>query len=159
MYRQYHFIGLRRIGEGLILIAQPQELALAVTLTNINAQVHERRIHSVIERIRSGLVRRTLDSDCSLVVLTTGRTPRTIFLLNAHGNTTVSADTVVATRLSRGADKTATDTLCGELTYYTMRCDTVNGMGSLPGMVRGELGVDHQRTVAHFCFLLLVIIG
>ena len=158
MYRQHHFIELRFIGEGLILITQPQELALAVTLTNINAQVHEGRIHSVIERIRSSIVGRTLDGDGLLVVLATGRTPRTVFLLNAHRDTTVSADTV-ATRLSRGADKTATDTLCGELTHYAVRRDTVNRMGSLPGMVRGELGVDHQRTVAHFGFHLLIVLG
>ena len=75
MHGQDHLAGLRFVIQRLVLIAKPQELRLAVALTDIHAQLDERLINDVTERIRLCGVGRALDGDCPLVVGIRGRTP------------------------------------------------------------------------------------
>ena len=41
----------------------------------------------------------------------------------------------------------AADALAGELAHHAMRCDAVDGMSSLPRMVRAEFGIGYQGTI------------
>ena len=86
---QHHLARLRLIGESFVLIAEPQEFRLAVTLTDIHAQLDERLIYNVAECIRLRSIGRALDGDCPLVVGIGGRTPGAVLLLphtSRHGH-------------------------------------------------------------------------
>ena len=102
-----------------------------------------------------GLVAGAFDGDCPLVVLPAGRTPGTVLLLDTKRHTAIRADAVVAACLSVGANETAADALGGKLSNYAMRSNSVDTVGSLPGRVRAEFGVDYEWTVciSHSVFL------
>jgi len=111
VYSEYHFVTLRDITEGLVLVTEPQELALAVTLANVNAEVHKRLVNITVHSVRVCLIGRTLDGDCSLIVGRAGRTPRTVLLLNTERNLSIIPDTVV-TACSPSGRETGANTLC-----------------------------------------------
>lgn len=116
---KYHFPGLRSVVQSLGLIAQPQELVLAVTLADVHAQFNQGIVNSGVERIRGGAVRSALDGNCPLVVLSRGGTPRAVLFLHAEGNFPVLADTVVTARFPPFRE-TGADTLCGKLSHNTV---------------------------------------
>ena len=96
------------------------------------------------------------DGDGPLVVLPAGRTPGTVLLLDTKRHTAIRADAVVTAGLPVRADEAAADALSGKLPDDTMRSDSVDTVGSLPGMVRTEFCIDYKRTVGlcHNCLLL-----
>ncbi len=69
------------------------------------------------------------------------------FLFYAKRDFPVFANTIVAACLTSRAGKAAADALRRKLTDHTMRSDTVNAVGALPGMIRTEFGVGHQRAI------------
>ena len=79
---QHHFICRRSIVECLIFITQPQELLLAVTFADIDAELNERVIYGAVHRIRLIHVAGTFDGDRPLVIGIAGRTPAAVLFLD-----------------------------------------------------------------------------
>ena len=157
MNGQHHFICRRSIVECLIFITQPQELLLPVTLADIDTELDERVIYGTVHGIRLIHVAGTFNGDRPLVIGIAGRTPAAVLFLDTKRHATVRTDAVVAACLTARAGKAAADALRRKLTDHTMRCDTVDAVCPLPGMVRGELGVNNEWTIgiSHNDFLLL----
>lgn len=128
MNRQDHFIRSRLVVQGLVLIPKPKQFLLAVSLANIHAQIDKGRVYLIVHSVRRCLVTGTLNGDCPLVILSAGRTPRTVLFLHAEGNPTIKTDTIVATCLPGRVDETSANTFCGKLTHYAMRRNAVNGI-------------------------------
>ena len=103
-----------------------------------------------------GLIAGAFDGDRPLIVLPAGSTPGTVLLLDTKRHTTIIANAVVAAGLTTRADKAPADALSGKLPNNAMRGDSVDAVGSLPGMVRTEFCIDYKRTVCicHNSFLL-----
>ena len=146
---QDHLVRLGGVVEGLVLVAQPEQLLLAVALADVHAERDELLVHDILEGIRRGGVGRALDCHGALVVLRGGGAPRAVLLLYAKKHPPVCADAVVARGLFRGRHKNVAQRLHGALAHHTMRCDAVNGVGALAGMVRAEFRIVYERTVAH----------
>ncbi len=144
---QYHLIRLRGVAQRFRLIFQPEQLGFAVALTDIHAELDERLVNDVLDRIRFGGIGSALNGDGSLVVCVGGRTPRTIFLLHIHTDPSVCADAVVAAGLTGCRIKNITQRFHTALTHHAVWRDTVNAVGALPRMVGRKFGVGHQGTV------------
>ena len=136
MYGQNHFIGSRLVVQSLSLIAEPEQLGFSVTLANVCAKLDQFHIYSIVECIRMCGIAGTLDCDRTLVICIRGRTPGTVLFFHIHTHSTIHADTILTGSLSGSRSKNITQSLYRALTDYTMRCDTVDCMGSLPGMIR-----------------------
>ena len=147
MNSQDHLVCCRSVVEGFILVAQPQELLLAVTFADIDAELNERVIYGAVHRIRLIHVAGTFDGDCSLVIGIAGRAPAAVLLLHTQRNPAVRANAIVAAGLTGRAGKTSANALRRKLTYHAMRRDAVNAVCSLPGMVRGEFGINNEWTI------------
>ena len=93
---QNHLVGFRGVVQRLGLIAEPEQLCLAVALADVGAKLDESLVHHIFERIRLGIVAGTLDGDSSLVVGCGGGAPGAVFLFHIHPDPTVHADAVVA---------------------------------------------------------------
>jgi len=89
---QDHLVRLGGVVEGLVLVAQPEQLLLAVALADVHAERDELLVHDILEGIRRGGVGRALDGHGSLVVGVGGRTPRTIALIHAQQHPAIHAD-------------------------------------------------------------------
>ena len=146
---QDHLVRLGGVVEGLVLVAQPEQLLLAVALADVHAERDELLVHDILEGIRRGGVGRALDGHGSLVVGVGGRTPRTIALIHAQQHPAIHADTVVAGRLTGRRREHVAQRLHRTLAYHAMRGDTVDGVGALAGMIRAEFRIVYERTVAH----------
>ena len=75
---QHHFARLRRIVEVLVLSQTTAVLFLPLRPTNVYTKLNEFVIDHILKGIRCSSIRRTLDSDCTLVILAAGRTPRPV---------------------------------------------------------------------------------
>ena len=82
MHRQDHLIGCGAVGQRLILVAQPQELAFSVPLADIHAELDQRQINRIAEGIRLFGIRGALDRDRPLVVRSAGGAPRAVLFLD-----------------------------------------------------------------------------
>ena len=153
--RQNHLVRLRDIVQRFVLIPQPQQHLLAVPLADIDTEFHKAVVDRIAKRIGVSLIAGAFDSDGSLIVFPAGRTPGTVLFFDTKRHTAVIADAIVAACLSVGANETAADTLCRKRPNYAMRSNSVDTVGSLPGMVRAEFGVDYEWTVciSHSVFL------
>ena len=100
------------------------------------AKLDQFSIYSVVECIRMCGIAGTLDCDRTLVIRIRGRTPGTVLFFHIHAHSTIHADTILTGSLSGNRSKNITQSLYRALTDHTMRRDTVNDMGSLPGMIR-----------------------
>ena len=144
---QNHLILLWDVIECLILITQPEQLRLAVAPADIGAKLDEALVHHILERIRLSAVTGALDCDGSLVVGCGRGAPRAVLLLHIHPNSAVHANAVVAACLPGCRQKNIAQSFHRALTHHAVRRDAVNVVGALPGMVRAEFGVGHQRAV------------
>ena len=147
MNGQHHFICRRSIVECLIFITQPQELLLPITLADINAELDKRVIYGTVHGIRLIHVAGAFDGDRPLVIGIAGRTPAAVLFFDTKRHTAVCADAVVAACLTARAGEAAADAFRRKLTDHTMRCDTVDAVCPLSGMVRGELSVNNEWTI------------
>ena len=147
MDSQHHFICRRRIVERFLFIPQPQQLLFAVTFADVGAELDERCVHGTVHGIRLRFVTGAFDSDCSLVIRIGRRTPTAVLFLDTKRHTTIRANAVVAACLTGRTGKAAADALRRKLADHTMRSDSVNAVGSLPRMVRGEFGVNNEWTI------------
>ena len=93
---QNHLVGFRGVVERLGLIAEPEQLCLAVALADVGAKLDESLVHHILKSVRLGVVAGTLDGDSSLVVGCGGGAPGAVFLFHIHPDPTVHADAVVA---------------------------------------------------------------
>ena len=144
---QNHLIRCRRIVQRLVLVPQPEQLCLTISLADIGAKLDQRSVHGTVHRIRVGQVAGALNGDGALVVCCTGRAPTSVLLLDTERHTAVLADAVVATSLTARAGEAAADALGRELTHHAMRRDAVDAVRSLSRMVRTELRVNHHGAV------------
>ena len=142
-----HFIRSWVIIEGLRLVRQPQELLLSVPLADVYAEGNERRIRFIAESVGVSGVRRNLNGDSPLVVFLAGRTPGAVLFLHDQGDPAISADAVIAACLPAGRLEYLRNTLRRGLSDHTVGRNSINRMSSLPGMVRAQFGVRHQRAV------------
>ncbi len=150
MYGQHHLVGFRCVIARFRFVSKPEQFGFSVALANVHAELDERLIHNILERIRFGGVGGALDGDGSLVVGIGGGTPGTIFLLHIHTDSTICANSVVATCLLGSGKKDVAKRLHRALTHHTVRRDAVDRVCSLPGVV----GVGHHGTVrvSHLSF-------
>ena len=86
MNSQDHLVCCRSVVEGFILVAQPQELLLAVSLADIHAEPDEGLIHRVPEGVRLLGVRGALDGDSPVIIGAVGGAPGTVLLLYIQAN-------------------------------------------------------------------------
>ena len=93
---QHHLVGFRRIVQCLGLIAEPEQLRLAVALADVGAKLDEPLVHHILEHIRLGIVAGALNGDCSLVVGCGRGTPGAVLLFHIHSDPTIDTDAVVA---------------------------------------------------------------
>ncbi len=141
---QNHLIGFRGIVQRLGLIAQPEQLRLAVALADVGAKLNEPLVHHILESVRLGVVAGAFDSDCSLVISVGRGTPGAVLLLHIHPDPTIHTNAVVAACLPGCRQKDVTQRFHRALTHHAVRRDAVNAVGALPGVVRAEFGVRHQ---------------
>lgn len=97
---QNHLIALRTVVQRFRFVSKPEQLGFAVALTDINAELDERPVDDVLERIRLGAVAGALDGDGSLVVGCGRGAPRAVFLFHIHTDSAVRPDAVVAACLT-----------------------------------------------------------
>ena len=145
--RQDHFIGGRAVTERLVLVAQPQELLLAIALADVHAELDERLVNDVPEGIGLGGVRGAFDGDGPLVVGVAGGAPRAVFLLHVKADAAILVDAIVGGSLRAGFCKPVTEALRRTLANDAVRCDPVDGVGALTGVIRTQLGVCRQWAV------------
>ena len=145
--RQDHLVGLWRVGQRRILIAQPQELLLTVALADVHTELDQCLIDLIPESVGLRGIGGTLDGHSPLVVFFAGGAPAAVFLLHIHADTSIRADAIVAGSLSRGRFKDTAQRLHRTLADHTVRRDAVNTVRPLAGMVGAQLGVDHHRAV------------
>ena len=148
VHRQDHLVRLRRVVQGLVLVAKPDELLLAVAFADINAELDQRLVDDVPEGVGLRGIRGALDGDRPLVVGVTGGAPRAVFLLDVKTDTAITVNAIVAGGLRRGLGKPVTEAFRCTLADDAVRRDAVDGMCSLPGVIRAELGVSHHLAVS-----------
>ena len=144
---QHHLVRLRSVVQRLGLIPQPEQLRLAIALADVGAKLDESLVHHVLKSVRLGVVAGTLDGDSSLVVGCGGGAPGAVFLFYIHPDPAVHANAIVAACLPGRRKKDVAQCFHTALTHHAVRCDTVNAVGALPGVVRAEFGVGHQRAI------------
>ena len=144
---QHHLVGGGSVVQRLVLVAEPDEFGLAVALADVHAKGDELLIDHILKRIRLRVVGRALDGDRPLVVCVGGGTPGAVLLLHDKRHTPIAADAVVAGRLLGSRREDAAERLNGALTDYAVRRDAVDAVRPLPGVVRAEFGIVHERTV------------
>ena len=93
---QHHLVRFRGVVQRLGLIAEPEQLCLAVALADVGAKLDESLVHHILERIRLGIVAGALNGDGSLVVGCGRGTPGAVFLFHIHPDPAVHANAVVA---------------------------------------------------------------
>lgn len=93
---QHHLIRLRLIRERLVLVSQPQELFLAVSLADVRAEGDQLLVDHILKGIRLSRIGRALNGDSPLVVCIGRRTPGAVLFLYIHSDSAILADTVVA---------------------------------------------------------------
>ena len=106
----------------------------------IDAELDERVIYGTVHGIRLIHVAGAFDGDSPLVIGIAGRTPAAVLFLDTERYPPIRTDSVVAACLTACAGEAAADALRRKLTDHTMRCDTVDAVCPLPGMVWGEFG-------------------
>ena len=85
MNSQDHLVCCRSVVEGFILVAQPQELLLAVTFADIDAELNERVIYGAVHRIRLIHVAGTFDGFLILVMMfALGRSTAEVEIIDPH---------------------------------------------------------------------------
>ena len=82
MNGQYHLIRCRGVIERFVLIPQPKELLLAITLTDVGTEFDKRVIDRTVHGIRLTHIAGTFDGDCPLVIGIAGRTPAAVLFLD-----------------------------------------------------------------------------
>ena len=147
---QHHLVLFGGVVQRLGLIRKPEQLLLAVALTDICTQLDQGLIDLTVHGIGSRGVAGALDGDGSLVIFPAGRTPGTVLLLHAERNPAVRANAIVAAGLTVRADKAIADPFSGGLSHNAVGRDAINTVRSLPGVVGAEFGVDHQWAVGIF---------
>ena len=90
----------------------------------------------------------------SVIDTATNAAPGTILLLYVHTNRAVLTNAVVRRGLSGSRRKNIPKTLDRHLTDNAMRSDPIDRLVSGASLIRANLGVGHQRTVAHENLLL-----
>jgi len=144
---QNHLVRFRGVVQRLGLIAEPEQLRLAVAPADIGAKLHESVVHHILECVRLGVVAGALNGDGSLVVGCGGGTPGAVLLFHIHSDPTIDTDAVVAACLPWGRQKDVAQRFHTALTHHAVRRDAIDAVGTLPGVVRAEFGVGHQGTV------------
>ena len=146
---QNHLAGLRHIGKRLVLIAEPQELALTVSLANIGTEVKQGGKSLVLYGVGVERIARHFDSDGAVVVRAAGRAPGAVFLLAIHTDAAVGAYAVVAACLPAGRLEYAAQSFNGTLSHDAMNRDSIDCAVAGTRFVRANIGMDYQRAVTH----------
>lgn len=145
----HHLVGLRLIGQGLVLVAEPEDLGLPVPAADVRDQVQKGGIGRIGHLVGGVGIRRHLDGDGAVVVVGVGAAPGTVLLLDVHTDFAILADTIVAAGLSGARSEHAAEALDGHLSYNTM--DGHPGNGMLPGaaLVGADLRIADKAAVTH----------
>ena len=138
---QHHFVRLGRVVQCLGLVRKPEQLLLAIALTDVSAEFNKGLIHLAVHSVGRSGIAGALDSHSPLVIFPAGRTPGTVLLLHAERNPAVRADAIVAAGLTVRADEAVADAFSGGLSHNTVGRDAVNAVRSLPRVVGAEFGV------------------
>ena len=141
---QNHLIRFWLIRERLVLVSQPQELFLAVSLADIRAERDQLLVDHILEGIRLGRIGRALNGDRPLVVCIGRGTPGAVLFLYIHSDSAVLADTIVAACLFGNRQEDIPQCFHRALSYHTVGRDAVDGVRPLPGVVRAEFCVRYQ---------------
>ena len=144
---QDHLICLRCIGQRRILVAEPQEFLFPVALADIYAELDQRLVDHIFKSIRLRGIGGAFNRDGTLVVGVAGGAPAAVFLFHVHADPAIHSNAVIAGSLPGCRREDTAERFHGALADHTVWRDPVNAVGALPGVVRTELGVDHQRAV------------
>ena len=136
MDSDHHFIRFGGVIQRLLLIRKPQQFFLPVTPADIRTQFNERGIDCTVHGIRLFRIAGALDGDRPLVVSVAGGTPGTVLLLHIQTDTAVFINAVVGGRFRGGSGEPVAKPLRRTLSDHAVGRDTVNRVGTLPGMVR-----------------------
>src|SRR5699024_4172353 len=142
-----HLAALRRIIQRLVLIPEPDQLVLAVTFADVDAELDQRLIHHIPESIRLCGIGSALDCDRPLVIGITGSTPGAVLLFHVQADTSVLVDAVITGCFCGGFGKPVSKSLYRTLAHHAVRRDAVNTVRPLPRMIRTELFICHHRTI------------
>lgn len=145
----HHLVGLGLIGQGLVLVAEPEDLGLPVPAADVRDQVQEGGIGRVGHLVGGVGIRRHLDGNGAIVVVCVGAAPGTVLLLDVHTDLAVLADAVVAAGLSGARSEHAAEALDGHLSYDTMNGHPGNSI--LPGaaLIGADLRIADKAAVTH----------
>ena len=124
MHGEHHFIGLGRIIQGFCLVAEPQQLLLAVALADVDTELHEGIIDNRLESVGRLGIGGTFDGDRPLVVGIRGGTPRTVLFLDVEGNRAVQCNAVVGRNVPRAGENVSepgSRHLCGQCNVFSVR--------------------------------------
>ena len=136
--------------DAVVLDSRPHELLDAVPLADVLDKVQKGLVCLVGDGpVRSSSVVGDLDGDGSLVVRSGRGAPRAVRLRDVEGDAPVAADAVVAGCLSAALGKKGSARFDGKVAGHAVDRDGVDGVGSVPGVVRAELGVANEGAVTH----------
>ena len=144
MDRKEHLSGFRLISQSLVLVADPQQLCLAVSPTDVHAQLDQLCIDRVIKSVRGRLVRGALDRDRSLIIGFARGAPGALSLIDDQSNPPVAPDRIVARRLFARLREHASKGFDRQLANHAVRRDAVDRMCPLPGIVRAQFRILYQ---------------
>jgi hypothetical protein len=136
------------------LVGRPDQLLDAVALADVSHQLDQGAVRCIGDSVGVLGVAGDFDGDGAVVVLTAGSAPGAILLVDGQTDAAVFADDVIGAALSVSGGKIVAALLGRPLAHDAVDRDGVDGVVARAGLVLGDVGISHQRAVAHGAGLL-----
>ena len=155
----YGHIAAVGVADAVGLVGRPDQLLDAVTLADVRHQLDQGVVGLVGHCVGVGGGAGHFDGDRAVVILAAGAAPGAVRLIDGQTDGAVFADDVVGAALSVSGREVVAALLRRPLAHDAMDRDGVNGVVAGAGLVFGDIGICHQRAVAHAVDLLFLGCG